>query len=72
MYICMKALDARGEYLVDLMVDGYGGQYVGPRNDGSHLFRTWDKPGELLNVWQERFAVIEPDWPKHATVEICD
>ena len=69
----MKALDSRGEYLVDFMIDGYGGsQYVGPGSDGEHLFRTWDEPDKLLKVWQERFAELDADWTQHAAVRLCD
>jgi hypothetical protein len=71
MFIGMKALDSRGEYLVDFMIDGYGSQYVGPGGDGEHLFRAWDNPDGLLKVWQDRFAGLDAGWTSHAAVRLC-
>jgi hypothetical protein len=72
MYVRMKALDSRGEYIIaELFIDGYGTQYVGPR-EGEHLFRTWDEPGKLLSVWVERAETIEPNWRQHLTITLGD
>jgi hypothetical protein len=68
----MKAHDSRGEYLVDLLIDGYPSQYVGPGSAGEHLFQTGDDPDHLVRVWQDRFARMDADWTQHATVRLCD
>jgi len=62
MYVGVKPLDARGEYLVDLLEDGYAAQFAGRRPDGVSLFRG--NP-EALELYQSRLAAVEPQWADH-------
>lgn len=70
MHVGLKPLDARGEYLVDLMEDGYPTQFVGRNPNGVSLFRA--NGSEPLKRYQGLLAVVEPQWTQHVDARIYD
>jgi hypothetical protein len=70
MHLGLKSLDSRGEYLVDLMEDGYPTQFVGRSPDGVSLFRAGGP--QFLDLYQERLAVVEPQWTEHVEARLHD
>jgi hypothetical protein len=70
MHVGIKPLDSRGEYLVDLLEDGYPNQLAGRTPDGVRLF-LGDFP-QALERYQGRLAVVEPEWTKHVEARLYD
>jgi hypothetical protein len=60
MQVGLKPLDSRGEYLVDLLEDGYPTQFVGRSPEVVSLFRAGGP--QFLGLYQERLAAVEPQW----------
>jgi hypothetical protein len=70
MNVGVKSLDSRGEYLVDLLKDGYENQLVGQSPDGAWLFRG-DFP-DALGLYESRLAVVERQWARHVEARLYD
>ncbi len=70
MHVGIKPLDSRGEYLVDLLEDGYAAQFAGRTPDGVWLF-LGDFP-QALELYQSRLAVVEPEWAEHVEARLYD
>jgi hypothetical protein len=69
-HVGLKPLDARGEYLIDLLEDGYPEQFAGRSAEGVWLF-LGDFPGALKR-YQGRLAVVEPAWSEHVDAQLYD
>ncbi len=70
MHVGLKPLNARGEYLVALLEDGYPTQFAEKNPEGVWLFRVEDS--HLLETYKRRLAVVEPQWPEHVEVQLYD
>jgi hypothetical protein len=70
MRVGIKPLDSRGEYLVDLLEDGYPAQFAGRSSEGVWLF-LGDFP-RALELYQSRLAVVEPEWTEHVEARLYD
>jgi hypothetical protein len=70
MHVGLKPLDARGEYLVGLLEDGYPTQFTGRSPDGVWLFRG-DFP-QALERYQGRLAAVEPQWADHVEAQLLE
>lgn len=70
MQVALKPLDARGEYLVELLEDGYPVQFAGKSPDGVWLFNATDPV--TLETYKSRLAVVEPRWAEHVEAQLHD
>jgi len=68
MQVSIKPLDSRGEYLVDLLEDGYPSQFIGRSTDGAWLFRG--DFAQALERYESRLAAVEPQWAEHVEARI--
>ena len=68
MQVSVKPLDSRGEYLVDLLEDGYPNQLAGRSPDGACLFRG--DFAQALELYERRLAVVEPQWAEHVEARL--
>ena len=70
MRVGLKPLTPRGEYLVEEMKDDYGGQFRGVSADGVWMFGP--HYAQVLEVYQGRLAVMEPQWILHVEAKLYD
>ncbi len=68
MQVSVKPLDSRGEYLVDLLEDGYPDQFAGRSFDGAWLFRG--DFAQALELYENRLAAVEPQWAEHVEARL--
>lgn len=69
MQVGLKPLSPRGQYLVELLEDGYGSQFLGVTN-GVWLFRG--EFSQALERYQGRLAAVEPEWTLHVEAQLYD
>jgi hypothetical protein len=68
MQVSVKPRDSRGEYLVDLLEDGYPDQFTGRSPDGAGLFRG--DFAQALELYEGRLAAVEPQWAEHVEARL--